>query len=209
MTNCVETDSRMNSATQRSLAAAATASGHERAFARLRAFFVRRRTFLGMIVAFVLVAVAEPTPVLLLAGAALMALAHVLRIVCTGYLNKDETLVTAGPFGWCRNPLYWANFFVVVAFAVMSGRLVALPVMLFLWLVTHAWTVAYEEEFLRDKFGEEFDRYCRRVARWTPRRPNCPGTGEFSWHRVIANGEHLNVISAWIVAAMFLVEMVK
>jgi len=98
---------------------------------------------------------------------------------------------------------------VVVAFALMSGRLIVLPVMLLMWVLTHAPTVAAEEEFLRDRFGGEFDSYCRAVPRWWPRRPAGANGGQFTWRRVIANGEHLNILSAWIVAAMFLVEMVR
>ena len=66
-------------------------------------------TFLGLLAAFALVAIGQPQPGLLFAGMGLMALAHVLRLVCAGYLDKDEKLVTCGPFGWCRNPLYIAN----------------------------------------------------------------------------------------------------
>jgi len=141
----------------------------------------------------------------------MMAAAHLLRLVCSGYLDKDSRLITAGPFAYCRNPLYVGNFLVVAAFALMSGRLIALPVMLLFWMLTHAPTVACEEDILREKFGEQFEEYRRRVPRWLPRlRAFCgPHEGEFRWARVIENGEHLNILSAWIVAAMFFIEMVK
>lgn len=211
MTNYADTENQMNAVARRSLAAADAASGHERTAAQWRAFFVRRRTFLGLVAAFILVLVAEPTPVLLYGGLTMMAAAHLLRLVCSGYLDKDSRLITAGPFAYCRNPLYVGNFLVVAAFALMSGRLIALPVMLLFWMLTHAPTVACEEDILREKFGEQFEEYRRRVPRWFPRlRAFCgPHEGEFRWGRVIENGEHLNIISAWIVAAMFLIEMVK
>jgi protein-S-isoprenylcysteine O-methyltransferase Ste14 len=209
MTDYAETDDQMNPVARRSLAAAHAASGSERAMAQWRAFFVRRRTFLGLVVAFILVLVADPNPLMLYAGAGIMAVAHVLRLVCTGYLDKDARLITAGPFSCCRNPLYVGNCLVVIAFALMSGRLVALPVMLLLWVLTHAPTVSCEEEILREKFGDKFDEYCDRVPRWVPRLQSCAGEGEFRWSRVIENGEHINLISTWLVAAMFFVEMVK
>jgi protein-S-isoprenylcysteine O-methyltransferase Ste14 len=209
MTNYADTDGQMNAVARRSLAAAEAASGHERTAAQWRAFFVRRRTFLALVAAFVLVLVAEPTPMLLYAGAAIMAAAHVLRLVCSGYLDKDARLITAGPFSCCRNPLYVGNFLVVIAFALMSGRLIALPIMLMFWLLTHAPTVACEEEILREKFGDKFEDYCRGVPRWLPSRRAWQGEGEFRWSRVIENAEHLNIISAWLLAAMFFVEMVR
>ncbi len=209
MTNYAETDGQVKVATRETLVAAAGGAGGEGALAQVRAFFVRRRTFLGIVVAFALVVVAEPLPVLLFAGMGVMAIAHTLRLVCAGYLDKDATLVTSEPFGWCRNPLYIANFLVVVAFGLMSGRLVMLPILLVLSLAAHAPTVAGEEEFLRRKFGEEFDRYCERVPRWWPKRPTRPDEGGFRWARVVANGEHLNIISVWLMAAMFVIEMVR
>lgn len=211
MTNYADTDNQMNPVARRSIAAADAASGLERTRAQWKAFLVRRRTFLGLVVAFVLVLVAEPAPVLLCAGAGIMAVAHVLRFVCAGYIDKDAELTTAGPFARCRNPLYIGNALVVIAFALMSGRLVALPVMLVLWLLTHAPTVACEEEILHERFGADFDEYAERVPRWLPRMGRCAdgGNGKFRWSRVIENGEHINIISAWIVAAMFFVEMVK
>ena len=209
MTNYTETENQMNAVARRSLDAADAASGLEKTAAQWRAFFVRRRTFLGLVVAFILVLVADPAPMLLYTGAAIMAVAHVLRVICTGYLDKDVRLITAGPFSYCRNPLYVGNAMVVIAFALMSGQIVALPLMLIMWLLTHSPTVACEEELLREKFGEKFDEYYENVPRWFPRITNWVGEGEFRWSRVIENGEHINIISAWILAAMFFVEMVK
>jgi len=211
MTNYLETDNEMNAVARKSMAAADAASGHERFTAQWRAFFVRRRTFLGLVAAFVLVLFAEPTPPLLYAGAALMAVAHLLRLVCSGYLVKDSRLITAGPFSYSRNPLYVGNFLVVIAFALMSGRLIALPIMLLFWVLTHAPTVRCEEEILREKFEDDFDDYSRRVPRWLPFRRPVPGKseGEFRWSRVVQNGEHLNILSAWILAVMFYIEMVR
>ncbi|MGD9496735.1 MAG: isoprenylcysteine carboxylmethyltransferase family protein [Armatimonadota bacterium] len=209
MANYAETESRLKivqaTATPAAVAAEPTAA---RALGRLRTFLVRRRTFLAIVIAGGLVVAAEPRPALLCMGLALLAGAHVLRVLCAGYLDKDNTLATNGPFAWCRNPLYIANMLVVVAFGLMSGRLEVLPVLLLLWYATHVPTVAREEQFLRGKFGAEFDRYCERVPRWWPRRPGC-AQGGFSWARVIANDEHLNIISAWVLAAMFLIEMVR
>ncbi|HCA48431.1 MAG TPA: hypothetical protein DEP45_14080 [Armatimonadetes bacterium] len=209
MTNYLGTERQMNAVARRSFEAADAAIGSDRHVAQWRAFFVRRRTFIGLVAAFVLVLFAEPVPELLCAGAGLMASAHLLRLVCAGFLSKDTHLATAGPFAYCRNPLYVGNFLVVIAFALMSGRLIALPIMLLFWVLTHAPTVACEEELLHEKFGEEFEEYRRQVPRWFGCRKCATGEGEFRWSRVLENGEHLNILSAWMVAAMFYIEMVK
>jgi protein-S-isoprenylcysteine O-methyltransferase Ste14 len=223
MTISAETNNRNNVAAQLSITAVHHSTGLSRLWAHLRAFLVRRRTFLGIAVAFALLAVAQPRPYHLILGVALMAAAHALRLLSSGYLNKDEQLVTSGPFAWCRNPLYLGNYLVTIAFVAMSGQWLALPLVLLLSIATQVPTVTYEEQFLREKFGAEFERYCKRVPRWLPRvphRPDNPGSlhggrlrpqdqRRFSWRRVLDNQEHLNIISAWLLAAMFFVELVK
>lgn len=217
MTISAETNNRNNVAAQLSITAVHDSTGLTRLWARLRAFLVRRRTFLGIAAAFALLAVADPEPHHLILGVGLMAAAHTLRLLSSGYLSKDEALVTDGPFAWCRNPLYLGNYLVTVAFVAMSGQWLALPVVLLLSLATQIPTVAYEEQFLRAKFGAQFERYCKRVPRWLPRVPlrrDNPGSAHkderrFSWARVLENQEHLNIISAWLLAAMFFVELVR
>ena len=69
--------------------------------------------------------------------------------------------------------------------------------------------MAAEENYLRSKFGAEYEDYCRRVNRWIP---DFRGFGEtlasmeFNWRRVIVK-EYSSVYS-WIVVAI-LIETVK
>ena len=215
MTGSAHAHNRNNVAAQVSFDAVRASTGASRAWAHVRAFLVRRRTFLGIVVAFGLLAVADPKPWALAAGLVLVTAAHALRLISAGYLDKNETLVTRGPFAWCRNPLYVGNYLVSLGFSLMSGQWLAIPLVLGLCTATQVPTVACEEEYLRRQFGAEFERYRERVPAWIPRRPGRGGNaipangGEFSWSRVVENQEHLNVISAWLIVAMFVIEMVK
>jgi len=215
MTSSAEANNCKNVATQLSLAAAHDSSGLSKLWAYLRAFMIRRRTFMGIVVAFGLLLVANPKPYAFAAGLVVIAGAHALRLFAAGYLDKDNALVTEGPFAWCRNPLYVANYLVALGFALLSGQWVAIPIVLLLCTTTQVPTVTCEEQYLREKFGAEFEEYCRRVPRWLPRpsrrNPGPPGEREdrFSWALVFRNQEHLNILSAWLVVAMFVVEMVK
>jgi protein-S-isoprenylcysteine O-methyltransferase Ste14 len=38
------------------------------------------------------------------------------------------------------------------------------------FLITHLFVVLYEEPTLRRTFGDEYEAYCRRTARWWPKR---------------------------------------
>ncbi len=80
-------------------------------------------------------------------------------------------LVTSGPFAYVRNPLYVGNIMVYVGVGVMSMAL--FPWLLIgacLWFcVQYRLIVAWEEEFLLQRFGAEFADYQKHVRRFLPR----------------------------------------
>jgi protein-S-isoprenylcysteine O-methyltransferase Ste14 len=39
------------------------------------------------------------------------------------------------------------------------------------WVTAHLFVLLCEEPVLRRKFGESYQRYCRTVNRWLPRKP--------------------------------------
>ncbi|MFI5186043.1 MAG: methyltransferase family protein [Chitinophagales bacterium] len=99
-----------------------------------------------------------------------------------------EDLVTTGIFAHCRNPLYVGNILIVVGLGIASNSLLFMavftPVFLFFWQAI----VIAEENYLQNKFGEQYDEYCRRADRWLI---NFKGLGktihgmQFNWKRVI------------------------
>jgi protein-S-isoprenylcysteine O-methyltransferase Ste14 len=92
-------------------------------------------------------------------------------------------LITDGPFGYVRNPLYVGNMTIYFGFGIMSNALMpwlALGALAYFMFQYHM-IVSREEEHLRSAFGEEFIRYCRHVPRFIPR--TTPYIGEHSFHR--------------------------
>jgi protein-S-isoprenylcysteine O-methyltransferase Ste14 len=175
-----------------------------------QAVLVRRRTFLMPVAAIVMLIVADPRPEMFWPGAALLALCNLLRLRCAGYIDKDNSLVRCGPYAWCRNPLYVANLGVGLAFVLICGRWEVLALIVIGWLATHIPTVANEERFLHEKFNDQFEDYCECVPRWLPRIPRIEGSAHrFMWRKVALNKEHINIISNWLVVAIFYIEMVK
>lgn len=89
-----------------------------------------------------------------------------------GGLNKKvyaETLVTEGMFTLCRNPLYFGNILIYCGVFLMHGNpVVAVPGMaLFLFIY---WCIVFaEESYLRAKFGEQYEAYCRTTPRFIPK----------------------------------------
>jgi protein-S-isoprenylcysteine O-methyltransferase Ste14 len=99
-----------------------------------------------------------------------------------------EDLVTSGLYSHCRNPMYVGNFFLLLGLALASNSWVFALVGIPLSLGMHRAIVAAEENFLRTKFGPQFDAYCARVPRWVPRLAGLATTlrgMQFDWRRVV------------------------
>lgn len=99
-----------------------------------------------------------------------------------------EDLVTDGIFAHCRNPLYVGNILILGGLGVMSNsvlfNLVATPLFVFMYSAI----VRAEEDFLRGRFGEAYDRYTDDVNRWIPSARGLGktlGSMEFNWRRVL------------------------
>jgi protein-S-isoprenylcysteine O-methyltransferase Ste14 len=100
-----------------------------------------------------------------------------------------EDLVTSGLYSHVRNPMYVGNFFLVIGLAIASNSWVFALIGVPLSLGMHKAIVAAEENFLRNKFGAQFDAYCERVPRWVPRLSGLARTVsgmQFDWRRVVA-----------------------
>lgn len=97
-------------------------------------------------------------------------------------------LVTSGPFGRVRNPLYLGNVVLWVGFA-LAARLVWLaPVILVLLGLEYHAIVRWEEGLLESRRGDEYRAYMASVPRWIPsvRSINRAGavTG-YSWRETL------------------------
>ncbi|WP_353718091.1 isoprenylcysteine carboxylmethyltransferase family protein [Dyadobacter sp. 676] len=77
-----------------------------------------------------------------------------------------ETLVTEGIFRHCRNPLYVGNILMLLGVGILANSLIYVGIVMPLFLFIYQAIVLAEENFLRNKFGVQFDAYCSRVSRW-------------------------------------------
>lgn len=132
-----------------------------------------------------------------IAGAGIALAGQGLRMLTIGYEYivrggrqgkvYAEDLVQGGVFAHCRNPLYLGNLLMIVGLAVMVHSvllyLVGIPFFVFVYVAI----IAAEENFLRGKFGGEYEAYCANVNRiW----PNWKGFRQsttsmrFNWRRL-------------------------
>lgn len=78
-------------------------------------------------------------------------------------LVEGHKLVTEGPYGLVRNPIYTGMFGMLLATGIILTRWPVLVIAIILFLATTMWRVRIEEKLLREQFGAEFERYCARV----------------------------------------------
>jgi protein-S-isoprenylcysteine O-methyltransferase Ste14 len=105
-------------------------------------------------------------------------------------------LITGGPFGHVRNPLYVGNFLLSLGLLVAAWPAKwsyvllgsteipwLLPVFLAAFTLQYGFIVALEEDTLRTSLGQVFADYCKTVPRWLPRpapyADKFPAQGDF------------------------------
>ena len=144
-------------------------------------FLFKYRSFTAIPWILAAVAFARPWGARSAVGAALVVAGEALRIWALGYIGPESRatragpgasrLVTQGPYGWVRNPLYIGNFLVVAGVALWSGALWPwLPLAaaaFFLW--QYALITAAEGDELEKRYGWEYRSYRAVVPAWLPR----------------------------------------
>jgi protein-S-isoprenylcysteine O-methyltransferase Ste14 len=84
--------------------------------------------------------------------------------------DPPRKFIAVGPYSWSRNPMYvgmamaligeamlfadWSQWQRIAVYAIVLGA------------ITECFVVFYEEPTLQEKFGAEYEEYCRRVPRW-------------------------------------------
>jgi len=80
--------------------------------------------------------------------------------------QPSSRLVTDGPFGYTRNPMYLGLTTILAGLAVLLGGLSAwLLIPVFVWLINRN-VIPVEKAMLSEAFGEDYRRYQAWVRRW-------------------------------------------
>ncbi|MGZ8552825.1 MAG: methyltransferase family protein [Chitinophagaceae bacterium] len=131
-------------------------------------------------------------------GFSITLLGQLIRIITIGLVyiirgGKNRTvyadnLVTTGIFSHCRNPLYVGNILILAGLGVASNSIIFIAIATPLFIFFYQAIVKAEENFLQNKFGQQFTDYCSNVNRWMPRMAGIRktvGSMEFKWKRVV------------------------
>lgn len=79
---------------------------------------------------------------------------------------EPGVLVTDGPFRYTRNPMYLGFALLLIGVSVLFGAFTSFLVPLVFILITNRWYIQFEERWMMDKFGHQYDDYRRKTRRW-------------------------------------------
>jgi protein-S-isoprenylcysteine O-methyltransferase Ste14 len=84
-------------------------------------------------------------------------------------INKDQTLVTQGPYRWVRHPMYTSFVLLWVGYFFLSTNwFIGLTGVLgFVWAILVR--TPKEEQMMIDRFGEGYLAYMKQTGRYLPR----------------------------------------
>jgi protein-S-isoprenylcysteine O-methyltransferase Ste14 len=146
----------------------------------------RLRVPLGFLFALLVFWLAQPTGETLVWGMVVAAAGEALRIWAAGHLNKSREVTSSGPYRWLGHPLYAGSSMMGVGLAIAANNLVVAALIAIYLLTTISAAIRSEEAFLRQKFGDAYDRYRRGSAA----RDSSAEMRRFSVRQAIANREH-------------------
>lgn len=80
--------------------------------------------------------------------------------------NPVDTLVTDGPYRYSRNPMYLSIALYHLGIAMATGIIWHVFTFVPTLIAIRLWVITPEETYLREHFGEAYNRYCLQVPRW-------------------------------------------
>jgi protein-S-isoprenylcysteine O-methyltransferase Ste14 len=101
---------------------------------------------------------------LALGGAAVAAMVR--QHTSPGPHEPSTTLVTDGPFGFTRNPIYLGFLLIYLGFSWLAGTFWGLLLSPFLLATVTRAIIKPEEKYLGGKFAADYSSYRSRVRRW-------------------------------------------
>ncbi len=132
-----------------------------------------------------------------------------IRLWSNGYAIKNDRLTTSGPYAFVRNPLYLGTFLIAFGMAVVLNMgWITPPFMALPFMVALGWmyyqTIRREEGMLREKFGDDYNKYCAKIPALIPSLiPYTQGAKwPFSSQRLIDSKEHKPVF--WIIILLII-----
>jgi protein-S-isoprenylcysteine O-methyltransferase Ste14 len=80
-----------------------------------------------------------------------------------------DSLITDGPYKFCRHPLYFSFILLVFGFDLLLGSIIGIVYTVVISIPTAIYRGKAEERSLKTRFGEEWDNYADKVGFLLPK----------------------------------------
>ena len=80
--------------------------------------------------------------------------------------HKTSTLVITGIYKITRNPMYLWMLLIIISFALYKASIISLILIPLFIFYINKFQIEPEEFQMRNKFGKEYEDYCKKVDRW-------------------------------------------
>lgn len=145
----------------------------------IREFLFNYRSYTPIPILIVVLIFAAPTPASLIAGFVIALTGELTRIWAVKHAGGatrttsgvgGSLLITHGPYGLTRNPLYVGNFLLSTGLVIMAWAWMPWLLLLFwlLFFLQYSMIISLEEDYLSEEFGETYTQYCATVPRIIP-----------------------------------------
>jgi protein-S-isoprenylcysteine O-methyltransferase Ste14 len=121
---------------------------------------------------------AKPVPVFLFIGFVISIMGGLLRLWSVAYAGlttrsknvQTPVLVTNGPYGIIRNPIYAGNFFLSLGVVVASYAFFPWFILIYIvvFALQYTFIIRYEENFLEQTFAQSYAEYRAHVPSFFP-----------------------------------------
>lgn len=183
-------------------------------------FFFKIRSFTPIPFILALLYFAEPMWYTTAIGALFITVGEFLRIWAVGYagastrartLGAARDLVTTGPYGYVRNPLYLGNFLLSFGVCLVANVYWLIAVLVIGYFFQYLPIIAVEEAYLLESCGPVYQAYRERVSRFLPQfRPySQPSPHDFSWTRAIKSEKRTLTAIVCVIGLIFTRQLVN
>jgi protein-S-isoprenylcysteine O-methyltransferase Ste14 len=114
-----------------------------------------------------------------------------------------DSINVSGPYSLVRHPLYVGNFFMWLGLAGFTFNFWFIIAFIFLYWVYYERIMYAEEEFLIDKYGDDYIHYAATVPSFIPKiRGWIKPRYSFSWRKIIRQ-EKAGILNLFLVIIVF------
>ena len=186
---------------------------------KIGSLFFKIRSFTPIPFIFALLYFSEPLWYTVVIGVFFISTGELLRIWAVGYagastrartLGAARDLVTTGPYGYVRNPLYLGNFLLSLGVCLVANVYWLIAVLVIGYFFQYLPIIAVEESYLVESCGTVYQVYRDRVPRFIPQfhpYPE-PSPHDFSWTRAIKSEKRTFTAIICVIGLIFVRQLV-